>query len=193
MQYAQAAINSIAISTLALTASSVFAVDYLTVAQAQAVLFPAAKSWKEQTAALSAEQIQAVAKIGNVNSRSANWKLLNALDDKGQYLGSMVVDNVIGKFELITYAVAIGAAGEVQGMEVLSYRESHGAEVRLPAWRKQFVGKTLAQPMKVGNDIAVISGATMSCNSITDGVRRITAVLSVMREGGLLPKSVPMS
>ena len=193
MQYAQAAIYSIAISTLALSASSVFAVDYLTAAQAQAVLFPAAKTWKEQTAALNAEQLQAVTKAGGIHARSASWKLLHALDDKGQYLGSMVIDNVIGKFELITYAVAIGPAGEVQGMEVLSYRESHGSEVRLPGWRKQFVGKTLAQPIKVGNDIAVISGATMSCNSITDGVRRITAVLAVLRGAELLPKSVPMS
>ena len=30
--------------------------------------------------------------------------------------------------------------------------------LNVPAWRKQFAGKTLAQPIKVGDDIALISG-----------------------------------
>ena len=99
----------------------------------------------------------------------------------------MVVDHVIGKFELISYAVGIDANGVIAGIEVLSYRESHGSEIRLPAWRKQFVGKTLAQPLRTGNDIVIVSGATLSCNHVTDGVRRIAAVVAVLRDGALLP------
>jgi hypothetical protein len=39
------------------------------------------------------------------------------------------------------YAVGIAANGKARQIEILNYRESHGYEVRLPAWRKQFVGK----------------------------------------------------
>ena len=90
-------------------------------------------------------------------------------------LGRLVVDSVLGKFEQIDYAVALDAAGKVLAVEILTYREGHGAEVRLPAWRSQFVGKTAADPLKIGADIANISGATLSCTHITDGVHRIVA------------------
>jgi Na+-translocating ferredoxin:NAD+ oxidoreductase RnfG subunit len=168
-------------------AAPAFAVDYLSAEQAQALLFPTAVRWQEKSYALTPEQLQAVAKSGNVSARSAGWKLVHAFDSSNKYLGSVVVDHVIGKFELISYAVGMDATGVIAGVEVLSYRESHGSEIRLPAWRKQFVGKTLAQPLRTSNDIAIISGATLSCNHVTDGVRRIAAVVAVLRDGALLP------
>jgi Na+-translocating ferredoxin:NAD+ oxidoreductase RnfG subunit len=168
-------------AALAVASTSVFAVDYLTAEQARLLLFPSATNFQEQVVLLSSTQLAAVAKIGNVNARSASWKLITAANKDGKLLGYVVVDNVIGKFELITYAVGVNVDGVVQGIEILSYRESHGYEVRLPFWRKQFVGKTIAQPIKISDDIAVISGATMSCNSLTDGVRRIVAMLAVLQ------------
>jgi hypothetical protein len=36
------------------------------------------------------------------------------------------------------------------------------------------VGKSAAAALAVDNDIANISGATMSCTHLTDGIRRIT-------------------
>ena len=177
---------SILIATSVCT-SSAFAVDYLSAEQARALLFPAAAQWQNKRFALSPEQVQTLGKLAGVPARSAAWALSQALDDKGKYLGSVVVDQVIGKFELITYAVGIDAKGAVTGIEILSYRESHGGEIRLPAWRKQFAGKTLAQPIKVGDDVALISGATLSCSHVTDGVRRSVGLFAMLREGGLLP------
>jgi hypothetical protein len=98
-----------------------------------------------------------------------------------------VIDEVIGKFELITYAVGMGLDGAVKQVEVLSYRESHGHEIRLPAWRKQFVGKTSASPLHVGEDIANISGATLSCNHVSEGVKRVVSVVDIARKSGALP------
>ena len=169
------------------SAASAFAVDYLSAEQARKLFFPTAAQWESKTFALTPEQLQSVAKLAGLPARSAAWSLAHAQDDKGKYLGSVVVDQVIGKFEMISYAVGLDVKGAVVGIEILSYRESHGAEIRLPAWRRQFAGKTLAQPIKGGEDIAIISGATLSCNHVTDGVRRNVAVLAQLREGGLLP------
>jgi Na+-translocating ferredoxin:NAD+ oxidoreductase RnfG subunit len=179
----------VAVLALMGATTSVFAVDYLTVAQAQTQLFPSAVQWSDKNVALTADQLTAVAKLGKVSARSSGWKLLLASDATGKYLGAVVVDQVVGKYELITYAVGVDAAGSIRGVEILTYRESHGSEIRLPAWRKQFVGKTTVAPLQTGNDIAVISGATLSCNHVTDGVRRITAVISVLREASMLPAS----
>jgi Na+-translocating ferredoxin:NAD+ oxidoreductase RnfG subunit len=90
-------------------------------------------------------------------------------------LGRVVVDSVIGKFEQIDYAVALDAAGKVLAVEILTYREGHGGEVRMASWRNQFVGKSASDPIHVGSDIANISGATLSCTHVTDGVHRIVA------------------
>ncbi len=172
---------------LALTAiltapCSAFAVDYLTAQDAKKILFPSSVSWREQAINLSADQLLALRKQAGVPARSVAWRLQQALDAKGNLLGTVVVDQVVGKFELITYAVGVDAKGQIAGVEILSYRESHGSEIRLPAWRKQFVGKDSRAPIKTGEDIAIISGATLSCSHVTEGVRRIASLVVMLNE-----------
>jgi Na+-translocating ferredoxin:NAD+ oxidoreductase RnfG subunit len=87
-----------------------------------------------------------------------------------------MVDDVIGKHDFITYAAAISAQGSVLGIEILSYRETHGGQVRQAQWRQNFSGKSLADSFKLGKDIPNISGATLSCRNVTDGVKRLLAV-----------------
>jgi len=166
--------------------ASAWAVDYLSASEAEAMMFPQADEFAPVNVRFDNAQLQEVGKRAGVPARSAQWGVLVARRANAP-LGYVVIDNVIGKFELITYAVAVGTDGAIRQIEILSYRESHGGEIRLPAWRKQFVGKSAAGPLRVGEDIANISGATLSCNHVTDGVRRIVAVLQVAREAGALP------
>ena len=82
----------------------------------------------------------------------------------GSYL---VIDEVIGKHEHIKYAVGINADGSVRQIEIMEYTESYGYEVRNESWRKQFVGKTAAAPIKLNKDIDNISGATLNKKTTT--------------------------
>ena len=157
-----------------------WAVDYMSPQQAQQSLFPQADRFAMREVKLSAVQMQSLGERLGLPARSANWKVIEA-SQAGKVLGWLVVDNVIGKFELITYAVSMGVDGAIRQVEILSYRESHGAEIRLPAWRAQFVGKTLQSGLLPGKDIANISGATLSCTHVSDGVRRVAAVLELAR------------
>jgi Na+-translocating ferredoxin:NAD+ oxidoreductase RnfG subunit len=91
-------------------------------------------------------------------------------------LGSFIVDEVIGKHELITFAVAIDPQGIVRGVEILDYRETRGGEVRDPRWRAQFVGKGARDALRLGEDIQNLSGATLSSRHITDAVRRLVVL-----------------
>jgi len=88
----------------------------------------------------------------------------------------LVIDEVVGKHEMITYAVALHPNGSISGVEILEYVESYGYEVAEPQWRKQFIGKTVNDPIKLNQDIQNIGGATLSCKHITDGVKRITVL-----------------
>jgi Na+-translocating ferredoxin:NAD+ oxidoreductase RnfG subunit len=171
-------------TAVALAPTAAFAVDYMSADEAARTMFPQAERFDARTLALDAEQLRKLQAAG-VTPRSARWQVRVALKD-GTPLGYVVVDDVIGKFELISYAVGLGTDGTVRQIEVLSYRESHGHEIRLPAWRKQFVGKTAGSPLHVGDDIANISGATLSCTHVTDGVKRIVAVVDLARRNGAL-------
>jgi Na+-translocating ferredoxin:NAD+ oxidoreductase RnfG subunit len=87
--------------------------------------------------------------------------------------GWLVIDQVLGKHEMITYAVGINANGTVRQIEILRYNESYGYEVRDASWRAQFVGKSAASPLQLNSDIRNISGATLSSKHVTDGVKRV--------------------
>ncbi|MCK1708342.1 MULTISPECIES: FMN-binding protein [unclassified Bradyrhizobium] len=97
--------------------------------------------------------------------------------------GIVVIDRVLGKHEYIKYAVGITAGGMVKQIEILEYNESYGYEVREASWRSQFVGKSASSPLQLNVDIKNISGATLSCKHITDGVRRIVGQFQSLKGG----------
>ncbi len=173
------------LAALAAVSPAAFAIDYLSADQAARQMFPDADTFEPRTLTLDAAQLRELEARG-VKPRSAAWAVRLALRG-GQPLGVVVTDDVVGKFELISYAVGLDLDARVRQIEILAYRESHGHEVRLPAWRRQFVGKGPGAAMRVGEDIANISGATLSCQHVTDGVRRIVAIVEQARRGGRLP------
>lgn len=160
-------------------APGAFATQYLSIEQAQQLMFPAATAFRPAPVQLSTEQMHAMEALSGLPARSVSWRVVAAWQD-AKLLGYVVQDDVIGKVELISYAVALSPQGEVREVEILAYRESHGFEIRNPAWRQQFVGKTAQAGLKVGDGIANISGATLSCTHVTDGVRRIAALVQVV-------------
>lgn len=155
------------------------ATQYLTAEQSQKIIFPEATAFRRQDIALSTMQMQQVEKLAALSARSVNWRVVAAL--KGdQLIGYVVLDDVVGKFELISYAVGLNPDASVRQVEILAYRESHGGEIRNQAWRRQFVGKRAQGGIAIGEAIANISGATLSCTHVTDGVRRIAAIAQVV-------------
>lgn len=159
----------------AFVAAPAYAVQYLTIEQAQKQFFPAADSFAASPVELSGEQKRFVEKAAGVRMRYDRQPLWKAMAN-GKQVGWVVQDEVFGKHEFITYAVALDMNGVVQGVEVLDYRETHGREIRNANWRAQFHGKKHGAPLRLDDDIQNISGATLSCKHISEGVRRILAL-----------------
>jgi hypothetical protein len=149
------------------------AATYGTAEDAARRAFPAANSIKEVLVMPTPAGAALLAAPG-LPPRSGPVRTLEARQGE-QLLGRVVVDAVIGKFEQIDYAVALAPDQRVVAVDILAYREGHGGEVRLPAWRRQFVGKGPGDPIRLGADIANISGATLSCTHVTEGVHRLVA------------------
>jgi hypothetical protein len=145
-----------------------YAAQYMTIGQAQRAAFPAAGAFQP-----AEPRPDGLRRIGAPPGWSP--KIWRAVAGE-QTLGWLLVDRVIGKSELITYALALDAGGTVKTVEILDYHESHGGEIRLAGWRKQFVGKTAADPVQLNKDIRNISGATLSCRHVTEGVQRLLSL-----------------
>lgn len=158
------------------------AVDYLSTAEAQKVLFPAAERFEEKKITLSDSQLDRIKELSGVRQREHNPKIWQAYQGKSLQ-GLFLVDEVIGKHEYITYATAISPDGKVLGVEVMSYRETHGGEVRRPDWLMRFKGKTLKDPFKLDQDVPNISGATLSSRNLLDGVKRLLILKQIVDNG----------
>ena len=146
---------------------------YLSVEQAQTAIFPRA-TFQAAPVTLTPAQVAAVQKLSGQRLRSPTLKAWRVSTG-----GWFIVDQVIGKHEFITFALGLDAGGAVRGVEILEYRESYGGQVTAPAWRAQFIGKRAGEPLTLGADIRNISGATLSCKHVTEGVKRLLATHAV--------------
>lgn len=163
----------------AVIAGPAFSHDYLSIDQAQSIIFPKANTFSKKSVTLSEEQRDQIKELSGVRQRSDQQQIWR-VSEKEQFLGWFLVDDVVGKHEFITYAVGISPEGRVLGVEILSYRETHGGEVRQEEWRKNFVGKVLTDKFKLDVDVPNISGATLSCRNINDGVKRLLSLHKVV-------------
>jgi len=156
----------------------VIAADYLTIEGAQKALFPQAERFTEIALSLSPAQHAQVAALAGPQPPHRSLRVFKAM--RGDELaGYVFVDEVIGKEDFITYAIGIDARGRLSAPEVLSYRESHGGEIRNAAWRQQFAGRHGLDELRVQTDIKNIAGATLSCEHVTEGVRWLAALWQV--------------
>lgn len=112
------------------------------------------------------------------------WNIYFGVEDQKR-LGYAVLDDEIGLHEPIDFGVRFGVSGAVERVEIRAYREPYGDQVRQERFRKQFVGKTAADPIVAGKDVDIISGATYSSKAMALGVKRDTLVLQAALKNGL--------
>jgi len=166
-------------ATIISTASvQCYAAQYMSLEQAQALIFPNAKEFVATPVTLTSDQMARIERQSGVAVRSSQQPVWQARTD-GKTVGWFIMDRVIGKHELITYAVGINPDGSLRQFQILEYRESYGSQIRYPNWRDQFVGKTAADKVELDTDIVNITGATMSCRHVTEGIKRLLTFYQV--------------
>jgi Na+-transporting NADH:ubiquinone oxidoreductase subunit NqrC len=161
--------NPLSILSLAMVSTPIIAQAkiYVSVEQAQKILFPNKQLTKVPLLITDdlQERMRAASSIRYPFQGERIWKAAD-----GSWL---IIDEVVGKHEMITYALGIAPNGSILGIEILEYVESYGYEVAEAHWRQQFTGKTVKDPIKLNQDIQNIGGATLSCKHLTDGVKRV--------------------
>jgi len=149
-----------------------YATTYLTVEQAQKLCFADATQFVLAEVKLTREQMKAIEKDSGVRVRLDTQRVWRA-GAGGRFLGWVIQDEVLGKHEFIQWVLALNAEGSLRQIEILDCRETYGYQIRNEQWRAQFCGKKHGAKLKLDDDIQNISGATLSCRHITDGVKRL--------------------
>jgi Na+-translocating ferredoxin:NAD+ oxidoreductase RnfG subunit len=163
-----------------------WAVVYLSREEALRALIPEAAQFTPQTISFTDAQRQRIESLIGGRFRDAEATFWVAQRD-GHPLGYATVLDVIGKEQPITFMVAVAPEGSVRGVQVLTYRESQGSEIRSKRFLAQFVGKTLDAPLRLGRDVHGISGATLSSRSTAFAVKKALALVTVVYGNGAAP------
>lgn len=92
--------------------------------------------------------------------------------------GYAILDNVYGKSLPITFLVVFDSSSNIKCTEIIRYREPYGGAIQNKEWNDQFTNKNIQSEFKVGKDVYNISGATISVNSVTKGIKKLTILIN---------------
>jgi len=144
---------------------------FLTEEQALKLLFPQSRQVRAEELRLTPDQKVRIQERIGWKFPEESFRAFKAESD-GKTDGFAVLQETIGKHRPITYLVGVTPDGKVSDIEILVYRESKGAEVRMKRFNSQYEGKTALDPIRINKDIINITGATMSVRSVSAGVKR---------------------
>ncbi len=134
--------------------------------------FPLAESFVRQVIRLSDEQMKKIFRESG-QKISSRFVTVYIAKNGDKNLGYGFIGYTKGKSSFIKYFVAITPDGKIHSIEIMLYRGEKGSEVRHEIFKKQFAGKSVDSNINVGSDINAISGATISSQAITKGIRKI--------------------
>ena len=173
--------------------------EYYTPRTILSEFFPRSQAVTFQRFDLTTEQRERLSAVLGYTPRKPSYTIYIAKTaDKTD--GYAIIDEEKGQHLPITFAVKLSAAGLVERQELMVYRERYGDEIRDPRFRQQFVGKSAKSPIREGEEIIAVSGATISSRAMVIGVRRALVLLDELvlkpaarQPAGVAAKAIPAS
>ncbi|MBT3603243.1 MAG: hypothetical protein HN521_09280, partial [Candidatus Latescibacteria bacterium] len=121
---------------------------YLTQEQALQKAFPKADTiWAQVWTPTPAQRKKVERRLGWRLSESS-FEIFQARK-KEQHLGYAVVTEQIGLYKPITFMVKVDTEGKNDGVWIMVYRESRGAEVKRQRFLTQYKGKMPTSPIRL--------------------------------------------
>ena len=163
---------------LGLGAGGAHATVFLAKDEALALAFPGSDRIEERVFILTDAQKTEVERRARAPLESQLWTI--HVGWKGSLvLGYAVIDSHLVRTLPETFMVVIDSKGTLRRVDVLAF---HEPPEYLPTarWIEQFPGRGLDDDLKLGAAIQGITGATLSAQAMTAGVRRALALFSVL-------------
>lgn len=98
----------------------------------------------------------------------------------GRMLGVVGTIGQDGYDGVITYNLVVNREGEITGIRVISHSETPGLGdvITKPEFQNQFIGKTFEDPIRDGEDVDSVSGATVSTSAMIGSIRSALAAVA---------------
>ncbi len=163
---------------LAAAARPACATVFLAKDEALALAFPGADRVEERTVIMTDAQKEEVERRGRAKLETQLWTIY--VGWKGtEVQGYAVIDTHNVRTLPETFMVVIEPKGTLRRVDVLAF---HEPPEYLPTerWIGQFPGRALDDDLKLGAGIQAITGATLSAQAMTSGVRRALALFAVL-------------
>lgn len=97
-------------------------------------------------------------------------------DEDGELIGIMATVSAVGYDGDINYNLAFDGTGEIIGVRIISHTETPGIGdvIERESFKEQFIGKSYEDPITAGEDVDIISGATVSTVAMINSIRQTT-------------------
>ena len=105
-----------------------------------------------------------------------DYKLLDILTESEE-VGHVFLGRAPSKTDVFDYMLLFDTDWNLVKAKVFVYREDYGGEIGSKRWLQQFYGPASPKKFKIGEDIAAISGATISVESMTRSVNHVMQYL----------------
>lgn len=162
----------------AIVASGAEATVFYTQKQALALAFPDADRVEKETYVLTAEQVETIQK--RARSRlDTRLVTIHTAWRGNELLGYAHIDVHTVRTKSEGFMVVLDPDGQVRSVRVLAFYEPLDY---LPSerWYDGFAGRNADDSLRIGRDVDAVSGATLSAQAATDGVRRMLAYYAIL-------------
>jgi hypothetical protein len=146
--------------------------------EALALAFPGSDRVEERVFILTDAQKAEVERRARAPLESQLWTIHVGWKG-GEVLGYAIIDSHVVRTLPETFMAVLDSKGALRRVEVLAF---HEPPEYLPTdrWVAQFAGRGLDDDLKLGAGIQGITGATLSAQAMTAGVRRVLALFAVV-------------
>ncbi|WP_347925028.1 FMN-binding protein [Pontimicrobium sp. SW4] len=104
------------------------------------------------------------------------------ISNNNKIIGYAYVSKAPSKTDEFDYLVLFDRDFIIVKSKVLIYREDYGSEIGSKRWLKQLIGKTQDDALIYGDNIAAISGATISVKSMTNAVNNLLKSIKILNQ-----------
>ncbi len=165
-------------SVLALTARQAQAKLFMNQEKALAKAFPEADAVERKTLFLTPEQARAVEEESRTRVDSSI--VTYYVGKKGDTpLGTAFFSTRVVRTMPMLLMTVVKPDGRVAFVEVLAFYEPEDYLPR-PSWLRQYQNKLLNDRLRIRRDIPNVTGASLTCQAINDGVRQTLALHHVI-------------
>lgn len=133
----------------------------------------------EKRKVLKKKEIKKIQKLAKVKMKTRRVFIYDIKQDKKSIgYGVQITQRIRTKNATVLYL--IDQNRDIKAVEVLSFKEPDTYKPNIK-WQKNLLDKNLDDHLSVGDDIPIITGATVSVKSITESARIALSIIKLFR------------